>query len=614
MAIEIMSHSLSNQIAAGEVIERPASVVKELVENAIDAGATQIDLRIEEAGLRRIEVVDDGSGIEAHEVERAFERHATSKLHHKEDLFRIRSLGFRGEALPSIASVSKLSLFSSTGEQAGREVQLEGGQVVKSQATSVRQGTKVVVTDLFYNTPARLKYIKSPQTEKGHITDLIQRFSFAHPEIAFRFMSDGNLLIQTVGNGELRQAIAGVYGVNTAKKMLAISNEDFNYRLHGYISPPDLTRSNTSYINFVVNGRVIKNYRLNKALEKAYGSKLMINRHPIAIIHIDMDPLLVDVNVHPTKQQVRISGEEDLAQLITEAVKKALDALRRIPDALENISANQRSRQEEKSVHMMPQESYVQESLAADFSPRPIDASAEDSEVFFSEEHPQKTDQSKHLEDSVQVAQKRLEAEEKNPPMEKAAFPSLDYIGQMHGTYLFAQNEEGLYIIDQHAAQERIKYEYYRVEIGQEEDHQQQLLIPLLLEYPADEMMLIKENQSAFEDVGLYMEAFGDQTLILHSHPSWFEPDQVEETVKEMIDFFIDHEQINLAEFREATAIMMSCKRSIKANQYLNDQQAQQLLVDLAACENPYNCPHGRPVLVQLSNADMEKMFKRIQD
>lgn len=611
MSIEVMSQSLSNQIAAGEVIERPASVVKELVENAIDAEAQQIDLRIEEAGLKTIEVVDDGVGIEADQVVKAFKRHATSKLHHKEDLFRIRSLGFRGEALPSIASVSRMTFTSSTGDQAGVAVTLAGGEVVDQQAAPSRRGTKVVVQDLFYNTPARLKYIKRPQTEMTHMTDLIQRFSFAHPDIAFRLSSDGNPLIQTVGNGDLRQALAGVYGVNTAKKMLAVDNENFNYRISGFISPPDLTRSTKNYITLVVNQRVIKNYRLSQAIERAYGSKLMVNRHPIAVIHIDMDPLLVDVNVHPTKQQVRISGEDELGALIEEGVKAALDDLVRIPAGLDNIAANQQSKREEKAsqLRLSPWTDQVQETLAQDLYSQPpaqpsLGLQFPQVDRLADESHPPDTAA------LIQGAKDQVQAED--PPV--AAFPDLEYFGQMHGTYLFAQNESGLYIIDQHAAQERIKYEYYRVEIGKEDDHQQQLLIPLVLDYPKDEWLIIQDHQDDFEAVGLYLEPFGDQSLILHSHPSWFEDDQVEETVKEMIDFFLEHQRLNLAEFREATAIMMSCKRSIKANHYLDAAQARQLLVDLAACENPYNCPHGRPVLVHLSNADMEKMFKRIQD
>lgn len=611
--IQVMPLSLSNQIAAGEVVERPSSVVKELVENALDAGASQIDIRVEEAGLLRIEVTDNGSGIPSDQVALAFERHATSKLHEKEDLFRIRSLGFRGEALPSVASVSELTIETSTGTSAGVHLKVKGGEILEQSAAPSRQGTTIVVEHLFYNTPARLKYIKTPQTEMAHISDLINRFSFSYPSVAFRLLSDGNPVLRTAGNGDLRQAIAGVYGVSTAKKMIEIEAENFNYQMEGFISPPDLTRASNKYITLILNNRVIRNFKLSRAIEKGYGSKLMVNRRPIAVIHIKTDPLLLDVNVHPTKQQVRISEEDELADLMTQAVRESIQTSERIPKALDNIRANQQTQREEKS-----------QQTALDFSPENLDRSRaaavdqlnEETQPldfnagpFFKEDENSLFDL--HDESPLVTAKKRIKQEEEK---QATPFPDLEYFGQMHGTYLFAQSGEGLYIIDQHAAQERIKYEEYRVEIGKEDNLQQQLLVPVLLHYPHDEFLLIKEHRDELNEVGLYLEDFGDQTYIVHSHPAWFQSDEVESTLREMIDFFIENKGISLAEFREATAIMMSCKRSIKANHHLENEEARQLLVDLAQCDNPYNCPHGRPVLVHLTNSDMEKMFKRIQD
>lgn len=616
--IQVMPLSLSNQIAAGEVVERPASVVKELVENALDAGASQIDVRVEEAGLLKIEVTDNGSGISSDQVVLAFERHATSKLYEKEDLFRIRSLGFRGEALPSIASVSELTIETSTGKTAGVHLKVKGGEIIVQSAAASRQGTTIVVEHLFYNTPARLKYIKTTQTEMAHISDLINRFSFSYPSVAFRLLSDGNSVLRTAGNGDLRQAIAGVYGVSIAKKMVKIKAENFNYQIDGFISTPDITRASNKYITLIINNRVIRNFRLSQAVERGYGSKLMVRRRPIAIIHISTDPLLLDVNVHPTKQQVRISDEDELAELITQAVRESIQSSERIPKALDNIKANQQTKREEKS-----------QQISMDFKAKNLNPNQAADSGYLKEEPPSlnfnsssfsspffKVDESnpaiRHDEESPLVtAKKRLKEKEEK---QVTPFPDLEYFGQMHGTYLFAQNQEGLYIIDQHAAQERIKYEQYRVEIGKEDNHQQQLLVPILLHYPQDEFILIKEHMDELNKVGLYLENFGDQTYIIHSHPIWFGADQVESTLREMIDFFIENERISLAEFREATAIMMSCKRSIKANHHLENEEARQLLADLSQCENPYNCPHGRPVLVQLTNNDMEKMFKRIQD
>lgn len=611
--IQVMPLSLSNQIAAGEVVERPASVVKELVENALDAGAGQIDIRVEEAGLLRIEVTDNGSGIPSDQVALAFERHATSKLHEKEDLFRIRSLGFRGEALPSIASVSELTIETSTGTSAGVHLKVKGGEIVEQSASSSRQGTTVVVEHLFYNTPARLKYIKTPQTEMAHISDLINRFSFSYPSVAFRLLSDNNPVLRTAGNGDLRQAIAGVYGVSTAKKMMPLQGENFNYQIEGFISPPDLTRASNKYITLILNNRVIRNYKLSRAIEKGYGSKLMVNRRPIAVVHIKTDPLLLDVNVHPTKQQVRISEEDELADLMTQAVRESIQRSDRIPKALENIKANQHTQKEEKSqqtvLHFNPQNSGIDRSAERDHLKEEAPPLGFNATAFSQEDASRLPDL--HDESPLAAAKKRMKQKKEKPV---PPFPDLEYFGQMHGTYLFAQSQEGLYIIDQHAAQERIKYEEYRVEIGKEDNLQQQLLVPILLHYPHDEFLLIKEHMEELNEVGLYLEDFGEQTYIVHSHPAWFPSDEVEATLREMIDFFIENQAISLGEFREATAIMMSCKRSIKANHHLENEEARRLLSDLSQCENPYNCPHGRPVLVHLTNSDMEKMFKRIQD
>lgn len=300
--IEELSEMLANQIAAGEVIERPASVVKELVENAIDAHSTQIDIRIEEAGLRKIQVIDNGDGIPSSEAEKAFKRHATSKIHSRDDLFRIRTLGFRGEALPSIASVSEVTLETSTGKEKGTYLHLKGGKIIEQRSSDARKGSKITVENLFFNTPARLKYVKSLQTELANIGDMINRLAMSHPDIAFRLVHDDNQMLRTVGNGDLRQTLAGIYGVQTAKKMRPIANENLDFKIGGYISLPEVTRASRNYLSIMVNGRYIKNYLLNKAIIEGYGSKLMVGRFPIAAITIDMDPLLVDVNVHPTKQ------------------------------------------------------------------------------------------------------------------------------------------------------------------------------------------------------------------------------------------------------------------------------------------------------------------------
>lgn len=629
MKIKIMPDQLANQIAAGEVIERPASVVKELIENAIDAEANRIDIAIEEAGLKSIRVTDNGSGIPYEEVIDAFNRHATSKLLSQEELFRIRTLGFRGEALPSIASVSELTITTAEEGKKGKEIYLSGGKVIKESSAASRVGTMIQVEDLFFNTPARLKYVKSMKTELAHITDSINRFALAHPDIAFKLINDGMTLTRTTGNGDLRQTIAGIYGVNIAKKMKAITNENFDFQVSGYVSLPEVSRSNRSYITTIVNGRYIKNYTLARAVVNGYGSKLMVGRFPVAVINIEMDPQLLDVNVHPTKDQVRISNEQDLGTLIQEAIQKVMTQEVRIPNAIENINQNKKINN--------PKQTFEQEKLSFNHYSKRENMNADSSTSTLLDQNDGRnayherglnqrdnnylsmstTDMNKNKHESLNEDPVKLARNQtliQNYQESRDHFPEMDYIGQMHGTYLFAQNEEGLFIIDQHAAQERIKYEYFREEIASEGTALQSLLVPIVLEYPASDTLKIKEHREELEAAGITLEDFGTNTFIVKSHPSWFISGQEESTIKEMIDFLLNNKSLSNKEFREATVIMMSCKRSIKANHYLSDQEARALIEDLKRTNNPYNCPHGRPVLVQMENRDIEKMFKRIQD
>ena len=609
--IKILSESLANQIAAGEVVERPASVVKELVENAIDAGSTQIKVEIEEAGLQKIKVTDNGAGIANDEVEEAFERHATSKLYSTDELFRIRTLGFRGEALPSIASVSHLTIDTAKEGKPGKHLFLEGGEIVENSSAQSRRGTTITVDQLFYNTPARLKHIASLQTELSHITNYMNRFALANPGIAFEFINEGNSVMKSVGNGDLRQAIAGVYGVNVARKMRLIEAEDFDFKVMGYTSLPELTRANNSYITLIVNGRFIRNFKLSRSITDGYGSTLMIGRYPISVLQIEMDPLLLDVNVHPTKQQIRISSENELGKLIKDAIYKTMHQEVRIPGSEEDTVQKPIQRRTEKpeQTHFEFQAPPTPERKRVfEFPEEPVANSemVEEADAFNITHDLQEDDS------SLALAEK-AERKHYNQEIERQ-FPELEYIGQLHGTYLLTQNKEGLFFIDQHAAQERIKYEYYKKELGETDFSMQELLVPIVLEYPSDEVMIITENLENLADAGIHLESFGQNSFIVREHPTWFIPGQEQATIEEMIDFFLERKNLTIGLFREATAIMMSCKRSIKANHRLSDAEAISLIEQLPQCDNPYNCPHGRPVLVKLTTRDLEKMFKRIQD
>lgn len=622
---------LANQIAAGEVIERPASVVKELLENSIDAGASQIEVLIEEAGLKTIQITDNGEGIVPDQVALALRRHATSKIKTQSDLFRIRTLGFRGEALPSIASVSQLVIETATADHDhGVRLEVSGGIVEKKETISRPVGTQITVSELFYNTPARLKYVRSQQAELAQIIDIVNRLSLAHPEIAFTLVNEGRQLIQTAGTGKLRQAISGVYGIASAKKMVEISAEDLDFRISGYVSLPELTRANRNYISIFINGRYIKNFLLNRAILEGYGSKLMVGRFPLAVIAIEIDPHLADVNVHPTKQEVRISKEKELMVLIREAISSALKEQDLIPDALENLaksSTRTKSKAEQVTLPLketnlyydtVKQDFFIKSDMVAE-DVQPLEESVEkDSSVVSQSSAIQFAKRQVEIEDSLEHPRlSRKDITKLTTQLEQeqtSTFPELEYFGQMHGTYLFAQGKGGLYIIDQHAAQERVKYEYYREKVGEVDNSTQQLLVPYIFEFPQNDFLLLQQKMDILHQIGLRLEEYGINQFILREYPIWMQMDEIESGVYEMCDMLLLTDQVSIKQYRAELAIMMSCKRSIKANHSLDDYSARDLIRQLSHCQNPYNCPHGRPVLVNFTKSDMEKMFRRIQE
>ena len=615
-----LDDNLANKIAAGEVIERPASVVKELLENAIDAKSTQITVKIEESGLKSIEIIDNGEGIAHGEVALALKRHATSKIKDVDDLFRIRTLGFRGEALPSIASVSELTINTSVadnGDESGTLLVAKGGEIIQNSPAPKRIGTRIKVENLFYNTPARLKYIKSLQAELGHITDIINRLSLAHPEVAFTLINDGREMMKTAGTGDLKQALAGVYGISTAKKMIAISAQDLDFDVTGYVSLPELTRANRNYITVLLNGRYIKNFLINRAIVDGYGSKLMVGRFPIAVIDIKIDPFLADVNVHPTKQEVRISKERELMVLISQAIRQALQPQTLIPDALENLTQQTKpvyptSKSEQTQLPLQNkslyydterQDFYVKEKATFEKVPETLSELSEAEKLV-----PDTTEQPEEVKIRETVTLTVADEQAANK-----TFPELEFLAQMHGTYLLCQSPEGLYIVDQHAAQERVKYEYYRDKIGQVNYDQQQLLAPIFINLPQNDLLTVLEKKDLLAEAGVFLDAYGDNQLILREHPIWMQDDEIESATYELIDLLLDGREVSVKKYREDLAIMIACKSSIKANMFIDAASARDLLQQLAHCENPYNCPHGRPALVAFSNTDLEKMFRRIQ-
>ncbi len=422
-----LTDALSNKIAAGEVVERPASVVKELVENAIDAGSTVIDILVEEAGLNKITIIDNGSGIEEEDVATAFLRHATSKIKNEADLFRVHTLGFRGEALPSIASVSHLEMETSTGEAKGTTISLEGGKIIEQKSGHARKGTQIEVSQLFFNTPARLKYLKSLPTELGNITDILNRLALAHPDISFRFSHNGKPLLQTNGNGELRQVIAAIYGVSIAKKSVPVKAESLDFKISGYAVLPEVNRSNRNYISTIINGRFIKNFALVKAIQEGYHTLLPIGRFPIIVLQIEMDPIIVDVNVHPAKLEVRLSKEKELGQLISQMIKETFHKLQLIPDG--EISKKQKEDQKSEQIQMSFEENKPVKETPTLFSKPTIPEY-----VPSDEDAPREDD---FILETMPSYEPESQAEQEEHTKER--IPKMYPIGQMHATYIFAQ-------------------------------------------------------------------------------------------------------------------------------------------------------------------------------
>ncbi|MEC1626536.1 DNA mismatch repair endonuclease MutL [Bacillus mojavensis] len=620
-----LSDELSNKIAAGEVVERPASVVKELVENAIDADSTVIEIDIEEAGLASIRVLDNGEGMENEDCKRAFRRHATSKIKDENDLFRVRTLGFRGEALPSIASVSHLEITTSTGEGAGTKLMLQGGNIISESRSSSRKGTEIVVSNLFFNTPARLKYMKTVHTELGNITDVVNRIALAHPEVSIRLRHHGKNLLQTNGNGDVRHVLAAIYGTAVAKKMLPLHVSSLDFEVKGYIALPEITRASRNYMSSVINGRYIKNFPLVKAVHEGYHTLLPIGRHPITFIEITMDPILVDVNVHPSKLEVRLSKETELHDLIRDGIKDVFKQQQLIPSAqLPKKSAPvMKNEQQFMTFDEKPAERKVPEKAPMpSYSPMKLSSVVKEP-VEIEDELPSEQLETHSVAETKQrmeehaVSEEWPEAFEQEPAQEQQQtsserVPIMYPIGQMHGTYILAQNENGLYIIDQHAAQERIKYEYFREKVGEIEPEVQDMIVPLTFHYSTNEALIIEQHQQELESVGVFLESFGSNSYIVRCHPAWFPKGEEAELIEEIIQQVLDSKNIDIKKLREEAAIMMSCKGSIKANRHLRNDEIKALLDDLRSTSDPFTCPHGRPIMIHHSTYEMEKMFKRV--
>lgn len=588
--IQVMSDTLANKIAAGEVVERISSVVKELVENAIDAKAKTIIVDLVDSGTTSIKVSDDGIGMDEADALLAFQRHATSKLLSEDDLFFIDTLGFRGEALPSIASVSKVDMYTSQGS-VGTHIVIHGGKVITNELSNARCGTIMEISDLFYNTPARLKYLKSDATELANVTTFIEKLSLSHADISFTLTNNGRRIVFTSGSGELLKTIHEIYGYSVSSNMIEIKASNDDYDIYGFICKPCILKSNRNHMSTIVNGRCVKNIEVNKAINDGYFTFKPDIKYPVVVLCIETDPTLIDVNIHPTKQDIKFSKLDELSKLITDTISSSLRKVLLVPEIQVEVKTPE-PYYNEISMPMVSEESVdynAQEQVSMDFK-----------ELVKSYEE---------VKEEVQNRDPNIQENELVKKLE--LYPA----GVVFGTYIIAQNDEGMYLIDQHAAQERINYEKVLRAFENETIFTTTLLVPITIELSSSEFLRIKENMSILEELGFKIEEFGVNTYIVKEHPTWLREGLETESVKKIFDIVIEGKYLfDRVKFQDHIAATMACKMSVKGNEAITLEQAENLLNDLVLCRNPYNCPHGRPTIITFTRYELERMFKRVMN
>ena len=585
-----LSEHVANMIAAGEVVEGPLSVVKELVENAIDAHATNIGIHLVESGITKIEIVDNGCGMDPVDAVMAFNRHATSKIKSAYDLASINTLGFRGEALPSIASVSHLELITKEAlSYEGFKVVLKAGKLISKETVATNNGTRIIVSNLFYNTPARLKYLKSPNVILAQICELVDKLALSNRHIRFTLTNNNQTLLATSGVDDVIGLFGIIYGTNIAKNLITSTKEFDGINVKITATNPTITRSRKNDITLVVNGRYVKSTIVTNAVCDAYKNYVAPLRYPICLVEIEIDSLLIDVNVHPQKMDVKFSTENNVYNLVKEAIIDAIRQIQIIPTAtitpvkevVEPLNFDEYLKlDDEKPVEINKTTVVLKEDAKETYT--------------VNKEVPEKSEKP-----STEVK-------------EKKRLPYLEYIGQYFGTYLLFQNEEGLFLVDQHAAQERINYEYYLKVLANPPKESTPLLIPYNIELKKEEFIVIQNHIAELESVGLVLEPSGINSFFIREIPVWIKAQKPEVMIEKIIYFLLERNEFNLLQLRDSLAKQMACKASIKANEYVSREGVETLMKDLDMCENPYNCPHGRPVFVKITNYEIEKMFKRV--
>lgn len=565
--IQQLNSHLTNMIAAGEVVERPMGVIKELIENSIDAHATAIDVYIDEAGLSSIIIKDNGDGMDSQDATLAFQRHSTSKLHTEEDLLTISSLGFRGEALPSIASVSECTAITNNGEEATK-VSIHYGQLVEATPYACEKGTTIEVKGLFLKTPARLKHMKSLPYEQALVLDVIQRFAISYPAIAFSLSADKKEILSTNGSGDQQEVIYRIYGRDVAKEAISFHVSDSDFEVRGVLVKPSISRATRRDIHVFMNQRMVRSSRIQRAIIDGYKHFMPSDRHPIAFLFVEVDLKLIDVNVHPSKWEVRLSKEKQLLEFIEKSIHKTLSTSPQVkPTRAFSTSNSQEITQEPLALFetFTPTMSFVKEQTEV------------------------------------------LETTKDNEYVVPMAFRVLS---QMHKKYILAENEEGLFIFDQHASMERIRYEYFKKQRLNTKHNQQPLLVPITI---SDPKALIEAESliALFETFQITVEYLHEDTLIIRSLPDWLTNTDEKKAIDDIVDYFFNQQNKNEEDLRKKVLATLACHSSIRFNDLLSIGQMQQLVNDLMMCEQPYHCPHGRPTYIKLTTKDLEKEFLR---
>ncbi len=573
--IKVMDEILANKIAAGEVVERCSSVVKELVENSIDAGSKNIKVELILSGMKMIKVTDDGSGMDKTDAVNCFLRHATSKIKTENDLPFINTLGFRGEALASIASVSEVVLKTSD-EKEGTEVHINGGKLDEVKNYELRKGTIIEVNNLFYNTPARLKFLKTPQSELYNIVSLMEKIALSEADIAFSLYNDERLVLKTNGSGDLLKTIHEIYGLTVSKHMVYIEGANEDYLIKGYVSDINVYRSNRNHMTIFVNNRIIKNNFINKIIKDAYHTFLAENKFPIVVLNIEVDPTIIDVNIHPTKQDIKL-GKTDMLE-----------------DLLFNLIRNKLNNTDNKFVvkgevnKPVYEEFYTEEYII------------NDDLVNYEKIENVTFDFSNDGKEEIKETHER----------EKEIFYP---VGLVMGTYLICQKEEEMEIIDIHAANERINYEKFLNALKEEKISTTEMLFPVVIEYSHEESLKLKEMLDKVTKMGIKIEEFGINTYKISGHPTWLLKGYEEESIKRILDLFINSNgNFDRVKFNEQLAINLACKMSVKANTNISYTEMEELVRKLLDCEFPYTCPHGRPTILKYPKYELEKLFKRV--